>query len=46
MGRNDYPATSLQVENKIKSLERFYKNIISNNNKMMGRARKTYKYEV
>jgi len=44
MGNNDYPVTPLQVENKIKSLERSYKNMISNN-KMTGRARKTCKYE-
>jgi len=44
MNRNDYPVTQLQVENKIKSLERSYKNMISNN-KMTGRARKTCKYE-
>jgi len=44
MNRIHYPVTPLQVENKIKSLERSYKNMISNN-KMTGRARKTCKYE-
>lgn len=44
MGHSNYPVTPLQVENKIKSLERSYKNMISNN-KMTGRARKTCKYE-
>lgn len=42
--RNGYSVSPLQVENKIKSLERSYKNMISNN-KMTGRARKTCKYE-
>ncbi|KYN50001.1 hypothetical protein ALC62_00028, partial [Cyphomyrmex costatus] len=44
MRQNGYSVTPLQVENKIKSLERSYKNMISNN-KMTGRARKTCKYE-
>ncbi|XP_039310565.1 uncharacterized protein LOC120358894 [Solenopsis invicta] len=44
MNLNDYLVTSLQVENKIKSFERSYKNMISNN-KMTGRARKTCQYK-
>lgn len=44
MGQNGYSVTPLQIENKIKSLERSFKNMISNNKKT-GRARKTCKYE-
>lgn len=44
MGHNGYSVTLLQIENKVKSLERSFKNMISNN-KMTGRARKTCKYE-
>lgn len=44
MKSHGYFVSSLQVENKFKSMERAYKNMISNNNKT-GRARKTCSFE-
>ena len=39
-----YNLTLLQIENKYKSLERSYKNMVTNNNKT-GRARMSCRYE-
>lgn len=41
---HSYLVSPLQIENKFKSMEKSYKNMISNNNKT-GRARKTRSYE-
>lgn len=44
MQKFGYNLTLLQVENKYKSLERSYKNMVTNNNKT-GRARTLCRYE-
>lgn len=44
MQQNGYNVTPIQVENKYKSLERSYKNMISNNKKT-GRSRMSCPYE-
>lgn len=44
MGKEGYSVSPLQVENKFKTMERAYKNMISNNKKT-GRGRKTCNFE-